>query len=66
MLLAGAAALGCATGCAAQPGPSGAAAVHLYWANSHNGTIVEANLDGSHANTIAEGQYGPAGVAASP
>lgn len=67
--LAGAVALGCATGCetggAAQSGPSGAAAAHLYWAD-YAGTIVEANLNGTHAKTIAKGQHGPAGVAADP
>jgi hypothetical protein len=40
-------------------------ASHLYWANYRGGTIVEANLDGTGATTIATGQNGPEGVAVS-
>ena len=40
---------------------------HLYWANSgatgHPGTIREANLNGTGAKTIAQGQVDPIGVA---
>ena len=64
VLLVGAVALGCAAGgAAAQSRPSGAAAAHLYWANFTNGTIVEANLNGTHAKTIAKGQHYPMGAA---
>jgi YVTN family beta-propeller protein len=38
---------------------------HLYWANLNAGTIVEANPDGSGAQTIATGQNEPTGVAVS-
>jgi hypothetical protein len=67
-----AAAFGCVTGCAAaQSGPSGAAAAHLYWANGgthpfHSGTIVEANLNGTQATTIAKHRHVPLGLAAGP
>jgi sugar lactone lactonase YvrE len=36
---------------------------HLYWAYLDQGTIVEANLDGSSPRTIVTGQNGPIGVA---
>ena len=36
---------------------------HLYWANNQAGTIVEANLNGTSAHTIASRQNGPSGVA---
>ena len=38
---------------------------HLYWANHLDGTVIEANLDGTSARVIATGQAGPAGVAVS-
>ena len=37
---------------------------HLYWANSGNGTIMEANLDGTNPQTIVTGQSNPGGIAA--
>jgi hypothetical protein len=37
---------------------------HLYWTS--NGTIEEANLDGSNPHTIITGQNNPAGVAVGP
>ena len=37
---------------------------HLYWANDPDGTIGEANLNGSGAHTIITGQDSPFGVAA--
>jgi hypothetical protein len=38
---------------------------HLYWSNGsfNTGTIVEANLDGTHTKTIAASQKFPSGVA---
>ena len=36
---------------------------HLYWANSGNGTIMEANLDGTNPQTIVTGQSNPVGIA---
>jgi uncharacterized protein DUF5050 len=43
--------------------PSGVPAAHLYWTNAGDGTIVEADLDGSNQTTIATGQSTPFGVA---
>jgi hypothetical protein len=56
---------------AAQSGRSSAATAHLYWANdvgdTNAGTIVEANLNGTGAKTIAKGpNYSPEGVAVGP
>jgi sugar lactone lactonase YvrE len=44
--------------------PPATATAHLYWANV-DGTIVEANLDGTGAKTVANGQSAPNGVAVS-
>ena len=38
---------------------------HLYWANSGNGTIMEANLDGTNPQTIVTGQGLVGGIAVS-
>ena len=48
-----------------QHGPQGVAvnASHLYWANFNAGTIVEANLDGTGAKTIASHKGSPYGIA---
>ena len=58
-------------GCAivtGQHNPNGVAvgASHLYWANNGDGTIWEANLDGSSPHAIATGQHDPLGVAVGP
>src|SRR5258708_6963619 len=42
---------------------TGALRPHLYWANFGDGTIDEANLDGTGVTTIVTGQNGPYGVA---
>jgi hypothetical protein len=70
-LLVAAVVLACgAGGAAAQSGPSGAPVEHLYWTNvgtgATNGTIVEANLNGTGAKTIATAQNGASGVAVGP
>lgn len=36
---------------------------HLYWSEQGRGKIIEANLDGTHAKTIAKHQSNPVGVA---
>jgi hypothetical protein len=46
---------------AAESGPSGAAAAHLYWANFSNGTVAQGSLNGTHAKTIVKHQYARTG-----
>lgn len=49
-----------------RPNGMAAGAGHLYWANNGDGTIWEANLDGSSAHAIVSGQQHPVGVAVGP
>jgi hypothetical protein len=39
---------------------------HLYWTNQGDGTIWQANLDGTNPKAFATGQDDPWGVAVSP
>jgi hypothetical protein len=60
VLLVGAAALVCGVGgAAAQSGRSSTGTAHLYWTYVRPGTIVEANLNGTNAKTIAEDHHRP-------
>jgi len=54
---------GAATGCGGQHVTITAA---LYWTNPLDGTIWQADPDGSNPQAIATGQTGPVGVAVSP
>jgi hypothetical protein len=63
VLLAVALACG-AVGAAAQSAFPGAVAAHLYWTNYDGSKVVEADLNGTHAKTIASDKpYSPAGIA---
>ena len=55
--------LGASAGAAAASTGTAIPTSHLYWANNQAGTIVEANLNGTSAHTIASGQAQPFGVA---
>jgi hypothetical protein len=54
-----------AGGAVARSGSSSAVTAHLYWSNWGSGTVIEANLNGTGAKTIAKGQNHPIGLAVS-